>query len=205
MADRQRKHGAVRVCFTCDEEIGRGVGPHRHPTAGAAACYTLDGQAPDHRRGDVFRRPGDRHDSRQGTSTLRLPRGKMVNAVRLPAISWPASPRDRQRTEVDRRSGGLPASLRDGRRSGRGRAAENPAPRILARRPLRPCGRSAERRRRPPEQCPALSSTSRSRSSTAIWARGWASRGSPVRRAALEKLGFQAELAIVAAAPTARV
>ena len=84
------KHGAVWVCFTCDEEIGRGV-DHTTSNGPAAACYTLR-PCRDHRRGDVFRRPGDRHDSRQehppfdcqGQDGQRGP----------PAISWLAS-RDR--------------------------------------------------------------------------------------------------------------
>jgi len=37
----------VRLCFTCDEEIGRGV-DHLDPAkVGAAVCYTLDGQGAD--------------------------------------------------------------------------------------------------------------------------------------------------------------
>ncbi|MEQ8790999.1 MAG: peptidase T [Pirellulaceae bacterium] len=36
-------HGDVRLLFTCDEEIGRGVQHVDVPALGAAVCYTLDG------------------------------------------------------------------------------------------------------------------------------------------------------------------
>lgn len=37
------QHGAVRICFTCDEEIGCGVDKLNPQMIGATACYTLDG------------------------------------------------------------------------------------------------------------------------------------------------------------------
>ena len=36
-------HGSVRIVFTCDEEIGRGVDYVDVPSLNAVACYTLDG------------------------------------------------------------------------------------------------------------------------------------------------------------------
>ena len=36
-------HGPVRICFTCDEEIGRGVDKLDLGEIDAAVCYTLDG------------------------------------------------------------------------------------------------------------------------------------------------------------------
>jgi tripeptide aminopeptidase len=36
-------HGPVRICFTCDEEIGRGVDKLDLKEIDAAVCYTLDG------------------------------------------------------------------------------------------------------------------------------------------------------------------
>jgi len=40
----ESRHGPVRICFTCDEEIGRGVDKLDLERIGAVACYTLDGQ-----------------------------------------------------------------------------------------------------------------------------------------------------------------
>lgn len=39
------EHAPVRICFTCDEEIGRGVDHLDLGRIGATVCYTLDGQA----------------------------------------------------------------------------------------------------------------------------------------------------------------
>ncbi|MGD9128230.1 MAG: peptidase T [Planctomycetia bacterium] len=40
-------HGPIRVCFTCDEEIGRGVDKINVEDLGIVACYTLDGEGHD--------------------------------------------------------------------------------------------------------------------------------------------------------------
>ena len=40
-------HGPVRICFTCDEEIGRGVDHVTPEEIDAAVCYTLDGAGAD--------------------------------------------------------------------------------------------------------------------------------------------------------------
>ncbi len=37
------EHGPIRLCFTCDEEIGRGVEKLDVPGLGAVSAYTLDG------------------------------------------------------------------------------------------------------------------------------------------------------------------
>ena len=41
------RRGPVRLCFTCDEEIGRGVDKLDLKAVDAVACYTLDGQGAD--------------------------------------------------------------------------------------------------------------------------------------------------------------
>ena len=40
-------HGPMRICFTCDEEIGHGVDHVDLTRLGAAVGYTLDGQGAD--------------------------------------------------------------------------------------------------------------------------------------------------------------
>jgi tripeptide aminopeptidase len=45
LRDRNLKHGLIRVCFTPDEEIGRGVDKLDLAMLGAQAGYTLDGGA----------------------------------------------------------------------------------------------------------------------------------------------------------------
>jgi tripeptide aminopeptidase len=44
MNNPEIKHGPVRVCFTCDEEIGRGVDKLDLDKLGAICGYTLDGE-----------------------------------------------------------------------------------------------------------------------------------------------------------------
>src|SRR5213595_1090640 len=46
LRDTKRKHGLIRVCFTPDEEIGRGVDKLDLRILGAAVAYTLDGGPP---------------------------------------------------------------------------------------------------------------------------------------------------------------
>ena len=76
-------HGRVRLCFTCDEEIGRGV-DHLSPAGvGATVCYTLDGQGADAIDVETF-------SADLATVTIRgvnvhpgIAKGRMVNAVRV--------------------------------------------------------------------------------------------------------------------------
>lgn len=76
-------HGPVRVCFTCDEEIGHGVDHLDPKTIGAVAGYTLDGSGQGEIDGETFSA-----DLAVVTITgvnihPAIARGKMVNAVRL--------------------------------------------------------------------------------------------------------------------------
>lgn len=47
MEDRGLPCGPVRICFTCDEEVGRGVQHLTPAQLGAVVCYTLDGAGAD--------------------------------------------------------------------------------------------------------------------------------------------------------------
>jgi tripeptide aminopeptidase len=49
LAHPEIAHGPIRICFTPDEEIGRGVNPQLPADLGAAVAYTLDGAA----RGEI--------------------------------------------------------------------------------------------------------------------------------------------------------
>jgi len=76
-------HGRVRVCFTCDEEIGHGVDHIDLRQLAANVCYTLDGQ--DANEIDVETFSAD-----LATVTIRginihpsIAKGRMVNALRV--------------------------------------------------------------------------------------------------------------------------
>ena len=132
-------HGPVRICFTCDEEIGHGVDKLDLQEIGAAACYTLDG----HGSGEI---DVETFSADQAVVTVHgvnihpsIAKGRMINAVRV-AARFRRPPAARQPlARDDRRPRGLPAPLRHRGRRGRGEA-EDSAPRFR-RREARRAGR----------------------------------------------------------------
>ncbi len=81
--NRDVPHGPVKVVFTCDEEIGKGV-LHLDPAdLGADVAYTLDGQGAGEVEAETF-------SADKATVTITgvnihpsIAKGRMVNAVRL--------------------------------------------------------------------------------------------------------------------------
>src|SRR5207249_2852159 len=76
-------HGPIRLCFTCDEEIGHGVDHLDLAKLGAAVGYTLDGGGQGEIDGETFSA-----DLAVVTITgvnihPAIAKGNMVNAVRL--------------------------------------------------------------------------------------------------------------------------
>jgi tripeptide aminopeptidase len=78
-------HGPIRICFTCDEEIGHGVDHVDLKKLGAVVGYTLDGLG----RGEI---EGETFSADKATVTITgvnihpsIAKGKMVNAIRLAA------------------------------------------------------------------------------------------------------------------------
>jgi tripeptide aminopeptidase len=76
-------HGAVRICFTCDEEIGHGVDHIDLQKLGARVGYTLDGGGQAEIDGETF-------SADLAVVTIKgvnihpsIAKGKMVNALRL--------------------------------------------------------------------------------------------------------------------------
>lgn len=91
---------SLRVCFTCDEEIGRGVDFIDLKKLGADVCYTLDGPGADTIDVETF-------SADLAVVTLRgvnihpsIAKGKMVNAVRAAAALLARLPRDRLSPEA---------------------------------------------------------------------------------------------------------
>lgn len=77
------EHGPLRICFTCDEEVGHGVDHVDLAQLGAHVCYTLDGQGADEIDVETF-------SADLATVTVRgvnihpaIAKGRMVNAVRV--------------------------------------------------------------------------------------------------------------------------
>lgn len=101
------KHGPVRVCFTCDEEIGHGVDHVDLQKLAATVCYTLDGSGADEIDVETF-------SAELATVTVRgvnihpsIAKGRMVNAVRVAADFVSRLPADLSPEQTDGRQGFL--------------------------------------------------------------------------------------------------
>ena len=169
----------MRLCFTCDEEIGRGVDQLDLQEIGAVVCYTLDG----HGSGEI---DVETFSADQAVVTIR---GVNIHPVdrqraddqrrsRVAADFIARLPRDTLSPETtDGREGFLHPYEMSGRR-GRGEG-EDPASRFR-RRQARRVGRSAAAggRGRRCRNFPRPRSTWPSSGSIATWPKGWrASRG----------------------------
>jgi tripeptide aminopeptidase len=111
------KHGLVRICFTPDEEIGRGVDKLDLELLGAEAGYTLDGSSPGEISWETF--SGDAAEvTITGISTHPMEaRAKgMVNAAHLAGKLLAALPRERCAPET---TGGREGFIHPTRVSGR--------------------------------------------------------------------------------------
>ncbi|MFO0927552.1 MAG: peptidase T [Gemmataceae bacterium] len=101
-------HGPIRLCFTCDEEIGRGVDHVDLAKLGARVGYTLDGSGVGEIDVETF-------SADLATVTITgvnihpaIAKGRMVNAVRLAGLFLDRLPRLTQAPEVcDGRDGFL--------------------------------------------------------------------------------------------------
>jgi tripeptide aminopeptidase len=86
-------HGPIRICFTCDEEIGHGVDHVDLKKLGAMVGYTLDGSGVGEIDGETFSA-----DLALVTVTgvnihPSLGKGRMINAVRLAGMFLDRLPR----------------------------------------------------------------------------------------------------------------
>jgi tripeptide aminopeptidase len=86
-------HGPVRVCFTCDEEIGHGVDHLDLKKLGAHVAYTLDGSGQGEIDGETFSADLAVVTVRGVNIHPMMARGRMVNAVRLAGMFLDRLPR----------------------------------------------------------------------------------------------------------------
>lgn len=77
------KHGAVRLCFTCDEEIGRGTDKLDLANLGAHVAYTLDGGGRDEIDSETFSADGAKITVKGINTHPSVGKGAMVNAIRI--------------------------------------------------------------------------------------------------------------------------
>jgi len=96
LRESKRKHGVIRVCFTPDEEIGRGVNKLDLQMLGADVGYTLDGGAPGEICWETF--SGDAAEviiDGITTHTMEARAKGMVNAAYLAGKLLAGLPRER--------------------------------------------------------------------------------------------------------------
>jgi tripeptide aminopeptidase len=100
LAHPEIEHGPVRVCFTCDEEVGRGVDHVDVNKLGAVVGYTLDGMGEGEIEGETF-------SADKATVTVTgvnihpsIAKGRMVNAIRLAGLFLDRLPRAALAPEV---------------------------------------------------------------------------------------------------------
>jgi tripeptide aminopeptidase len=93
-------HGPIRICFTCDEEIGHGVDHVDLKALGAVVGYTLDGMGQAELEGETF-------SADKAVVTITgvnihpsIAKGKMVSAIRLAAKFLEALPQDKLQPEL---------------------------------------------------------------------------------------------------------
>ena len=79
----QIKHGTIKVLFTPDEEIGRGVDKVDIEKIGAFACYTIDGESAGNMENETFSADGA-HLTINGISAHPgFAKGKMESAIKI--------------------------------------------------------------------------------------------------------------------------
>lgn len=93
-------HGRIRICFTCDEEIGHGVDHVDLKELGAVVGYTLDGLGQGELEGETF-------SADKAIVTITgvnihpsIAKGKMVSAIRLAGKFLEMLPQDRLQPEL---------------------------------------------------------------------------------------------------------
>lgn len=107
--------GRIRICFTCDEEIGHGVDYLDLKKLDAQVAYTLDGMGQGEIEGETF-------SADKATITFTgvnlhpsIAKGRMVNALRLAGWFVDQLPRQQSPEETEGREGFLhPISLEGG-------------------------------------------------------------------------------------------
>src|SRR5579871_1025854 len=93
LARPELPHGPVRVCFTCDEEIGHGVDHLDLKKLGASVGYTLDGGGSGEIDGETFSADLAVVTVRGVNIHPSVAKGRMVNAVRLAGLFLDRLPR----------------------------------------------------------------------------------------------------------------
>jgi tripeptide aminopeptidase len=77
------KHGTIKILFTPDEEIGRGVDKVDLKKLGAYACYTMDGESAGNMENETFSADGAVLKIKGVSSHPGFAKGKMESAIKI--------------------------------------------------------------------------------------------------------------------------
>jgi len=88
------KHGTIRILFTPDEEIGRGVDKADMKKLGAAFGYTMDGETAGHIEDETFSADGASIAITGVSTHPGFAKGKMEHAVKIAAAIVERLPKD---------------------------------------------------------------------------------------------------------------
>jgi tripeptide aminopeptidase len=80
------KHGAIRILFTPDEEIGRGVDKVDIEKLGAFAAYTMDGESAGNMENETFSADGAKLTIHGVSSHPGFAKGKMESAIKIAGL-----------------------------------------------------------------------------------------------------------------------
>ncbi|TND07856.1 MAG: peptidase T [Bacteroidetes bacterium] len=88
------KHGTIRILFTPDEEIGRGVDKADMKKLGADFGYTMDGESAGHLEDETFSADGATIEITGVSTHPGFAKGKMENALKIGARILEKLPQD---------------------------------------------------------------------------------------------------------------
>jgi tripeptide aminopeptidase len=106
LAHPELKHGEIKVCFTPDEEVGRGTEKINLPALGANYGYTIDGSSRGEVESETFSADGVVIKFHGKNIHPGYAKGKMINASRVAADFLESLPKDKLSPETtDKREG----------------------------------------------------------------------------------------------------
>ncbi|MFB9267866.1 peptidase T [Bradyrhizobium erythrophlei] len=94
ISNPQLKHGAIRILFTPDEEIGRGVDKVDIKKLGAEFGYTMDGESAGHIEDETFSADGASIIIEGVATHPGFAKGKMEHAIKIAAAIVDRLPKD---------------------------------------------------------------------------------------------------------------
>ncbi len=94
------KHGPIKICFTPDEEVGRGTEKFDVKKFGAVAAYTVDGQSRGEVETETFSADAVEIKIHGKNIHPGYAKNKMVNSVRVASAFMESLPKDRLSPET---------------------------------------------------------------------------------------------------------